>query len=87
LKNLQAGMSNVTNLNASLGATIQRVTALQNQMTQYATTMTNQKSTLEDANMAQVITQFSTDQTVYQSALKMGSEVLLPSLVSFLPNG
>nr|NNM89955.1 flagellin [Bacilli bacterium] len=87
LKNLQAGMSNVINLNASLGATIQRATALQNQMTQYGTTMTNQKSTLEDANMAQVITQFTTDQTVYQSALKMGSEVLLPSLVSFLPNG
>ena len=87
LQYLQAGMSNVTNLNADLGATIQRVTALQNQMTQYGTTMTNQKSTLEDANMAQVITQFTTDQTVYQSALKMGSEVLLPSLVSFLPNG
>lgn len=85
LNNLTANTTQVTNLNAGLGSTQIRLTALQNQMSQYATTITNEKGVIEDANMAQVITQFNTDQTVYEAALKMGSQVLLPSLVSYLP--
>ncbi len=87
LKNLTNNMQNVTNVNGELGSREQRLTALQNQLNQFSTNLTNQKGVIEDANMAQVITKFSTDQTVYQAALKMGSEILLPSLVSFLPNG
>lgn len=87
LANLTANTDNVTNLNAGLGARMQRLQALQQQMSQYSKTLSNQQSNLEDANMAQVITQFSTDQNVYQAALKMGAEVMLPSLISFLPNG
>lgn len=83
--NLGANLTQVVNANADLGARNQRLQALQNQMSQYTQTLKNQKSNLEDANMAQVITQISTDQNVYQAALKMGSEVLLPSLISFLP--
>lgn len=86
LTDLSANLNSVINMNAELGTKIQRVTALQNQMTQYTQQLTDQQSNLEDANMAQVITQFSTDQTVYQAALKMGAEVLLPSLITFLPN-
>lgn len=85
LSNLNAGLTHVTNANADLGARIMRVTVLQNQMSQYAQTITNAKGVIEDANMAQVVTQFNTDQTVYQSALKMGAQVLLPSLVNYLP--
>ncbi|QQE78115.1 flagellin [Alicyclobacillus sp. SO9] len=87
LANLQSNMKHVTNLNAGVGARIRRATALQNQFTQYATTMTNQKGVIEGADMAKVITQFNTDQNVFTAALKMGSKVLLPTLMSFLPNG
>ncbi|MHB1684781.1 MAG: flagellin N-terminal helical domain-containing protein [Bacilli bacterium] len=85
LADLSANLNNVVNANADLGTRINRLTALQNQMAQYSTTMTNQKGVIEDANMAQVITQFNTDQTVYTAALKMGSQILLPTLASFLP--
>ncbi|WP_258112544.1 flagellin [Alicyclobacillus sp. SP_1] len=87
LSSLQENLSNVVNANADVGARIKRLTSLQSQMSQYSTVLTNYKGDLEDANMAQVITQFNTDQSVFTAALKMGSEVLLPSLVSFLPNG
>lgn len=87
LGNLNNNMQNVTNINAELGSRIQRLTSLQNQLTQFSTNLTNQKGVIEDANMAKVITKFSTDQTIYQAALKMGSQILLPSLVSYLPNG
>jgi flagellar hook-associated protein 3 FlgL len=66
---------------------MQRMTAIQTQMSQYTATLTNEKGVIEDANMAQVITQFNTDQISYQAALKMGSQILLPTLVSFLPSG
>jgi flagellar hook-associated protein 3 FlgL len=41
---------------------------------------------IEDANEAKVITNFSTDQTVYEAALQMGAQILLPSLVNYLPS-
>ncbi len=85
LADLSANLNNIVNINAGLGTRINRLTSLQNQMTQYSTTMTNQKGVIEDANMAKVITQFNTDQTVYTAALKMGAQILLPTLVSFLP--
>lgn len=85
--NLTAHLNNVVSINADLGTRVQRLTAMQNQLAQYSTTLTNEKGVVEGANMAQVITQFTTQQTVYNAALKMGSEILQPSLVSFLPNG
>ena len=85
LQNINAAMSNMTSLTADLGARMQRMTAIQTQMSQYTYVLNNQKGVIEDANMAQVITQFNTDQISYQAALKMGSQVLLPSLVSYLP--
>ena len=85
LQNIEAAMGNMTNLTTGLGARIQRMTALQTQTSQYTTNLTNEKGVIQDANMAQVITQFNTDQIAYQAALKMGSQILLPSLVSYLP--
>lgn len=87
LSDLESNLNQVTNLNAGLGATIRQATALQSQLNQYATTMSNEKGVIEGADMAKVITQFQTDQTVYTAALKMGAQLLLPSLVNYLPNG
>ncbi len=87
LSNLNANLNQVVNINADLGTRIQRMTSAQNLMDQYSQRMTTQKGVIVDANMAQVITQFNTDQTVFQAALKMGASILLPSLVSYLPNG
>nr|WP_242549538.1 flagellin [Alicyclobacillus mali (ex Roth et al. 2021)] len=86
LNDLNQNLSNVINLNADLGARIQRMTAAQNQMQQYQTNLSNLKGGIEGADMAQVITQFSTDQVIYEAALQMGAQILLPSLVNYLPN-
>lgn len=86
LTNLQANLNQVINLNAALGARIQRMTAAQNQLTQYQTNLSNLKGGIEGADMAQVMTQFSTDQVIYEAALQMGAQILLPTLVSYLPS-
>ncbi|GLG02743.1 flagellar hook-filament junction protein FlgL [Alicyclobacillus hesperidum subsp. aegles] len=86
LNDLNANLTHVINLNADLGSRIQRFTTAQNQLQQYSTNLTNEKGGIEGADMAQVITQFTTDQTVYTAALQMGAQILLPSLVNYLPN-
>lgn len=87
LQNLSDHINNVISINATVGSTIQRLTSMQSQLSQYTTSLTTEKGVIEDANMAQVITQFNTDQTVYTAALQMGASILQPSLVSYLPNG
>ncbi len=84
---LQANTNQVINLNADLGVRIQRMQTVQQQLSTYSQTLTNEKSTLEDANMASVLTKYSTDQTVFQSALAIGAKILLPTLLNYLPNG
>ena len=85
--NLQSNTNQVINMNALLGTRIQRMQAIQQQLNSYSLSITTEKSTLEDANMASVLTQYSTDQTVYQSALAIGAKILLPTLLTYLPNG
>lgn len=85
LNDLNLNLTNVIDANADLGARIQRMTAAQNQMQQYQTNLTNLKGGIEGADMAQVMTQFSTDQVIYEAALQMGAQILLPSLVNYLP--
>lgn len=87
LSNLQSNMTDLTNISANVGSRIQRLTALQNQMGSYQTTLTNDKGVIQGANMAQVMTQYTTDQAIYSASLQMGAQILLPSLVNFLPNG
>jgi len=45
---------------------------------------TQLQSSLEDADMAEVITKFSQTETVYNAALKSAARVIQPSLVDFL---
>ena len=59
LTNLNANLNQVVNINADLGTHVQRMTAAQNLMKQYAQRMTTQKGVIVDANMAQVITQLT----------------------------
>lgn len=87
LGNLQANTNQMINMNAGLGTRIQRMQAMQNQLSTYSQSLTTQKGNLENADMASVLTQYSTDQTVYQSALAIGAKILLPSLINYLPNG
>ncbi|WP_206886037.1 flagellin [Alicyclobacillus mali (ex Roth et al. 2021)] len=86
LNDLNANLANVVNINADLGGRIQRMTSAQNLMQQYQTNLTNLKGGIEGADMAQVMTQFSTDQVIYEAALQMGAQILLPSLVNYLPS-
>ncbi|MBM7866666.1 flagellar hook-associated protein FlgL [Heliobacterium gestii] len=69
---------------ASVGARENRIEFTNNRLQNFKLTMTNTLAQVEDADMAQVITDFKTQESVYRSALSTGARVLQPSLVDFL---
>jgi flagellar hook-associated protein 3 FlgL len=69
---------------ADVGARTNRVTLVQNRLQSLSTNMQTELSNVEDANMGQVITSLTTAQSVQQASLQVASQVLVPTLASFL---
>lgn len=84
LNDLNGNIDNVSAQRAKLGGQMDRAEAATNQMNQLQNTLKQQKSNVEDANMADVISQLTTQQTVYEAALQTGSHLILPTLADTL---
>lgn len=69
---------------ADVGARTNRVTLVQNRLQSLTNNMQTELSNVEDANMGQVITSLTTAQSVQQASLEVASQVLVPTLASFL---
>lgn len=69
---------------ADVGARTNRVTLVQNRLQSLTNSMQTELSSVQDANMGQVITSLTTAQSVQQASLQVASQVLVPTLASFL---
>lgn len=69
---------------ATVGAGMNRIQAVQTTIQGQQTNLTSQLSQLVDANMAQAAVTFSTQQATYQAALAAAAKVNQPSLLEFL---
>ena len=69
---------------ATVGATYSRVDTTKNQNTTNATTMQQNLSNVEDADMAQVLMNLQAQETTYQAALAAAAKAIQPSLAAFL---
>jgi flagellar hook-associated protein 3 FlgL len=67
-----------------VGATTNRLDTAATRFDQVEETTRSQLSETEDADMAQVLTDFSMQQSVYQAALKSGANIVQASLLDFL---
>ncbi|QSO50360.1 flagellar hook-associated protein FlgL [Alicyclobacillus curvatus] len=85
LGNLSANISQMIQINTEVGARQNQMQTMQTQTNQFITNLKNQQGTLQNANMAQVLTQYNSDMTTFQAALQMGAKVLLPTLAQYLP--
>lgn len=74
----------VTNLRAVVGARQMRLETATARLQEIEQTQNDLLSRTEDADMAKTYIDFSTQQAVYQAALKAGSQVIQPSLLDFL---
>jgi len=84
LAKVDTNIDNVITLRAGLGARTNRMTALQGQLDYTSTNLTENLSSIEDADMAKTITDFTNSQNVYKAALSVGAKIIQPSLVDFM---
>ena len=84
LKALDAQIDNLLAVRASVGAGMNRLTTAENRLAELEESALSMLSEAEDADMAKTLTDFSTQQAVYQSALNAGARIVQASLLDFL---
>lgn len=84
LKALDTATASLSESQAVVGATQNRMTSALSRLQQLQVAQTQQLSDVQDADMAQTMLDFSTQSAVYQAALKAGATIIQPSLMNFL---
>jgi flagellar hook-associated protein 3 FlgL len=84
LKGLDTSLDTLSTIRATVGATTNRLASATGRLQQVEESTTKLLSDVEDADMAKTYTDFSMQQSVYQSALKAGSNIVQQSLLDFL---
>jgi flagellar hook-associated protein 3 FlgL len=84
LQALDVAHDTVVNARSVVGALSNRLDTALSRLQQLEEASSKQLSDTEDADMAKTLVDFSTQQAVYQAALKAGANVIQPSLMDFL---
>lgn len=84
LQALDANLDNLSRARAGVGATTNRLEAAGARLAQLEESTTKLLSDVEDADMAKTLVAFSTQQAVYQAALRAGANIVQASLLDFL---
>ncbi|HET7047132.1 MAG TPA: flagellar hook-associated protein FlgL [Solirubrobacteraceae bacterium] len=86
LKNLDSNFGTLTQMEANVGAVSNRLTLASTRIQQLQNSDTAALSNVQDADMATVAINFSTEQAAYSAALKAGANIVQSSLLDFLNN-
>jgi flagellar hook-associated protein 3 FlgL len=81
---LDANLDTFNAVRATVGAQTNRLETAEMRLAELEENSTNQLSDVEHADMAKTLIDFSLQQSVYQSALKSGANILQGSLLDFL---
>jgi flagellar hook-associated protein 3 FlgL len=84
LKAIDTANDTLLNARAQVGALSDRLTTALNRLQQTQQSTTQILSDTEDADVADVMVKFSTQQAAYQAALRAGAQIIQPSLMDFL---
>jgi flagellar hook-associated protein 3 FlgL len=84
LSSLDASLDTISSARAVNGATTNRLTSASDRLSQIEQSTTSLLSDTQDADMAKTMIDFSMQQTVYQSALRAGANIVQASLLDFL---
>ncbi|GAB6173392.1 flagellar hook-associated protein FlgL [Paradesulfitobacterium aromaticivorans] len=84
LDDLDQNLDKVQQLRAGLGARINRMTAIRDQLDATSYNLEQNLSDIQDADMAKTIVDFKNQENVFRSALAVGAQIIQPSLVDFL---
>ena len=81
---LDSANDQLLNARAQVGALSNRLTTATNRLQSTEQSTTQLLSNVQDADMTQVMVNFSTQQAAYQAALRAGAQIIQPSLMDFL---
>ena len=81
---LDSAHDQLVSFQATVGARSNRLTTALSRLQELQDTSSKLLSQTEDADMSQTIIDYSTQQAVYQAALKSGANLIQPSLMDFL---
>jgi flagellar hook-associated protein 3 FlgL len=84
LNALDSANDQLLNARAQVGALSNRLTTASNRLQSTEQSTTQLLSNVQDADMTQVMINFSTQQATYQAALRAGAQIIQPSLMDFL---
>jgi len=84
LQRLDANLDVLNGIRADVGARTNRLAVASSRLSGLALNSTRLLSDVEDADMAQTITQYTTQQAAYSAALKAGANIVQSSLLDFL---
>jgi flagellar hook-associated protein 3 FlgL len=84
LKGLEANLDAINQARATVGATTNRLESADSRLQEVEESLTKLLTDVEDADMAKTYTDFSMQQSVYQSALQAGANIVQQSLLDFL---
>jgi flagellar hook-associated protein 3 FlgL len=84
LQRLDTNLDTLNGIRADVGARTNRLTIAGLRLSALALNSTKLLSDTEDADMAQTITQYTTQQAAYSAALKAGANIVQTSLLDFL---
>ena len=84
LRALDANLDALSQIRATVGATTNRLESADSRLQQLEESSTKLLSDVEDADMAKTYVDFSMQQSVYQSALRAGANIVQQSLMDFL---
>lgn len=84
LARLETNLDTINQVRATVGATTNRLESADSRLQEVEESTTKLLSDVEDADMAKTYVDFSMQQSVYQSALRAGSNIVQQSLLDFL---
>lgn len=84
LQRLDTNLDTLNGIRADVGARTNRLAIAASRLSGLALNSTKLLSDTEDADMAQTITQYTTQQAAYSAALKAGANIVQTSLLDFL---
>jgi flagellar hook-associated protein 3 FlgL len=84
LRSLSTNLDNLSKVRATVGATTNRLETADARLQEVEESTTKLLSDVEDADMAKTMVDYSTQQSVYKSALQSGANIVQSSLLDFL---
>ncbi|OMF35836.1 flagellar biosynthesis protein FlgL [Paenibacillus sp. FSL H8-0548] len=84
LGQIDSRLNSMLTKRAEVGARTNRVELVQSRLADVSLNLQELQSKIEDADLAEVITNITTEENVYQASLSAGAKIIQPSLLDFL---